>query len=92
MEFCPTPFLRPAFKTTSFSKISMGLFNKVVMRFTDKFWSGNSDFYAYQNQLQKSAQIVLNGHRFTDQPILVAFHIGQSGKWVEEHSPETVAQ
>ena len=81
----------PAFKTTSFSKLSMGLFNKVVMCFTDKFWSGNSDFYVYQNQLQKSAQIMLNGHHFTDQPMLVAFHIGQSGKWVEEHSPETVA-
>ncbi|MEL6675050.1 MAG: NAD(P)/FAD-dependent oxidoreductase [Bacteroidota bacterium] len=84
-----SPELPPA-KKQAFEKMQMGIFNKVVMKFSDKFWKGNPHFLAFQKEKLKNSGIVFNYHAYTDEPILIAFHIGESGKWVELKEEEKI--
>lgn len=80
----------PEWKVNSFSKMQMGIFNKVVMEFTEKFWSGNSDFQCYNSQQGNSFGIAVNYHHYTEKPVLIAMPVDNAGKWVEENDFETI--
>ncbi|MEM8890060.1 MAG: NAD(P)/FAD-dependent oxidoreductase, partial [Bacteroidota bacterium] len=80
----------PKQKKAAFEKMHMGLFNKAVMKFSAKFWKGNPHFIAFQKEKFKNSGIVFNYHYYTDEPILIAFHIGQSGKWLENVDEEKI--
>lgn len=80
----------PEWKVNSFSKMQMGLFNKVVMEFTEKFWDGNSDFQYYNTTLANSFGISLNYHHYNQKNILIALPVGKAGQWVEENDFDTI--
>ncbi len=82
----------PAEKTAAFSRLRLGLFNKVMMRFAGKFWDGNPEFLILQQSLWKNGGILLNYHHYGGQPILVAMPVGEAARWVEEQAEETVAR
>jgi monoamine oxidase len=70
--------------------MQMGLFNKVVMEFTEKFWEGNSDFQYYNSTLANSFGIALNYHHYNHKNILIALPVDKAGQWVEENDFETI--
>lgn len=76
----------PESKQISFDKMPMGLFNKAFMEFSEKFWQGDPHFFAFQKKVLKNSGIVFNYHAYSANPILVAFHVGESGKWLENNS------
>jgi polyamine oxidase len=80
----------PEWKVNSFSKMQMGLFNKVVMEFTEKFWDGNSDFQCYNTDQANSSGISVNYHHYNQKNILIALPVGKAGLWVEENDFETI--
>lgn len=82
----------PAEKTAAFSRIRLGLFNKVMMRFAGKFWDGNPEFLILQQSQWKNGGLLLNYHPYGDQPILVAMPVGEAARWVEAQAEETVAR
>ncbi len=87
IKFSPT---LPDYKKASFQKMPMGIFNKAIMQFTEKFWKGTPHFLAFQKETQKNSGIVLNYHAYEGKPILIAFHVGESGKWLESVSNQAI--
>lgn len=84
-----TPAL-PDWKVRSFSKMQMGVFNKLIMEFSDKFWKADADFQCYQTELGNSFGITANYHHCNQRPILIAMPVDKSGLWVENAELETV--
>ncbi len=77
-------------KARALSRLRLGLFNKVAMRFTEKFWSGNPDFLVLQNGRSEHNSILLNHHHYSGQPILIAMPVADAAHWVEEQDEETI--
>jgi polyamine oxidase len=84
-----TPQL-PEWKTQSFSKMQMGVFNKVVMQFSEKFWSGNADFQYYKSDMGHAFGLAVNYHNYRQKPILIALPVDKAGLFVEQNDVETV--
>jgi len=82
--------LLPEWKVNSFSKMKMGIFNKVVMEFTEPFWEGDSDFQCYNSTHGNSFGIAVNYYHYYEKPVLIAMPTGTSGKWIEENDLETI--
>lgn len=83
----------PETKRTALSNLRMGLFNKVVMRFTEKFWQGNPDFLVFLEVLRKDLGIVvLNYDHYTNEPILIALSVASAAQWVEDHEESAIQQ
>jgi polyamine oxidase len=87
IAFSPT---LPEWKVNSFSKMKMGIFNKVVMEFTERFWEGDSDFQCYNSTHGNSFGIAVNYFHYYEKPVLIAMPTGTSGKWIEENDVETI--
>lgn len=83
----------PETKQTALSNLRMGLFNKVVMRFTEKFWQGNPDFLVFLEALRKdSGTVVLNYDHYTNEPILIALSVTSAAQWVEDQEESAIQQ
>ncbi|MEM6345810.1 MAG: NAD(P)/FAD-dependent oxidoreductase [Bacteroidota bacterium] len=82
----------PSGQKEAFEKMQMGIFNKAVMKFSHKFWQGDPHFLAFQKEKLKNSGIVFNYHPYTNLPILIAFHIGEDGKWLEQQEEEKIKQ
>ncbi len=83
----------PEVKQNALTRIRTGLFNKVVMRFSEKFWRGNTDFLAFLELLKKdTGVVVLNYHHYTREPILIALSVAAAAQWVEEHHESAIQQ
>ena len=80
----------PEEKTRALSRLRLGLFNKVAMRFTEKFWSGSPDFLVLQNGGGEHNSILLNHHHYSGQPILVAMPVADAAARIEAQDEETV--
>jgi monoamine oxidase len=80
----------PEWKINSFHQMKMGLFNKVIMEFTQKFWDGNADFQCYHSEMGNSFGIALNYYRYEEKPILIAMPVDNSGLWIEQNEIDTI--
>lgn len=80
----------PEWKINSFHQMKMGVFNKVVMEFTQKFWDGSADFQCYHSEMGNSFGIALNYYRYKEKPILIAMPVDNSGLWVEQNDVDTI--
>lgn len=80
----------PEWKTNSFSKMQMGVFNKVIMEFSEKFWSDNSCFQHYNTELKNSFGNLVNYHHYTGKLILIAMSVGKSDMRVEKNDIESI--
>jgi monoamine oxidase len=84
-----TPSL-PDWKIRSFSKMQIGVFNKIVMEFSEKFWKGDADFQCYQTELGNSLGIAANYHHYNPRPIMIAMPVDKAGLWVETVDMNTI--
>jgi monoamine oxidase len=82
----------PAWKTQRFNRIGTGLFNKVVMQFSEKFWDSDSDMLFFQSALKHAFGIVVDYHHYTGRPILIAMPVDDAARWVESHTPEELQE
>jgi monoamine oxidase len=73
----------PEWKTKSFRAMQMGVFNKIVMEFTHKFWPGNAHFQCYQGREAPGFNIAVNHHHYTGKPMLIAMPVGEAGLLAE---------
>ncbi len=80
----------PEWKVNSFSNMQMGIFNKVVVEFSEKFWDGDSDFQCYNSEQGNAFGIAVNYQHYKEKPVLVAMPVAEAGKWVEENDLETI--
>lgn len=80
----------PEWKTQSFSKMQMGVFNKVIMEFTEKFWQGNADFQCYNTTLGNAFGIAVNYHHYQEKPLLIAMPVDSAGLWVEQNNMDMI--
>ena len=76
-------------KKKALSSLRTGLFNKVIMQFSEPFWKDSAHLLAFQNSVKDSFGIVVNYHHFTGKPMLVAMPITRAAQWVEQ-DPEAV--
>lgn len=87
IQFSPT---LPDWKLKSFSKMQMGVFNKVVMEFSQKFWKDDADFQCYATESGNSFGIAANYHHYNKRPILIAMPVAQSALCVESTDLDTI--
>ncbi|HEY3403843.1 MAG TPA: NAD(P)/FAD-dependent oxidoreductase [Ohtaekwangia sp.] len=80
----------PHWKINSFSKMQLGLFNKVVMEFHSKFWKGDKHFYMHNTSLGNAFGGALNYDHYLNKPVLISMPVDRSAKWVEENDTETI--
>lgn len=82
----------PDYKQQAFSRISMGMFNKVFMEFEEKFWPGNTDFLVFQHQTLTNFGIAVNYHHYGKRPILIAMPVAESARWIEIQPDRVIQQ
>lgn len=82
----------PQAKQHALGRLRMGHFNKVAMQFSEKFWSGDTDFLVFLNDLQKNLGIAVNFHHYGGKPVLVALPVAASARWVEQAGEQAVRQ
>ena len=82
----------PDYKQQAFSRISMGLFNKVFMEFEEKFWPGNTDFLVFQHETLAHFGIAVNYHHYRKRPILIAMPVAESARWIETEPDHVIQQ
>lgn len=74
----------------SISEIRMGVFNKVALRFPERFWPDDSDLIEFiPRKLDITCQI-LNWHRYTKKPVLVLCLAADTAKIWETYSDEQI--
>lgn len=82
----------PDWKTTTFGKFRMGLFNKVVMEFAEPFWPIEPHFLRFNSEAGAPLGFVANYAHYTKKPFLIAMPTNQMGLWVEQTDLDTVKQ
>ena len=82
----------PQDKVSAGSRLRMGLLDKVVLRFPEVFWPDDRDYMAYASETHGEFPVILNAHRFTGQPVLMAFVGGDFGRALELESDEAIAE
>lgn len=80
----------PDWKISSFSKMQMGIFNKIIMEFSDKFWKGDADFQCYQIQKSNSFSLAANYYHYNQRPILIAMPVDKAGLLLEKTDIESI--
>jgi len=84
-----TPEL-PTKKQQSIEKLGWGTLNKVMLKFTHKFW-GDTDFIVVANKESKF-HAWINEEPICKEPVIVATITGENAKKLENKSDEEVAQ
>lgn len=74
----------PDWKIASFSKMRMGLFNKVVMEFQEKFWKSNNHFYMHNTAIEYAFGGALNYSHYCNRPVLISMPVDAAALWVEQ--------
>ena len=80
----------PSFKKEALHKMGISVFNKVFMEFSSKFWKGDPHFMVFGEKILKESGVVLSLNPHVKRPILVAFHVGDNGEWIERQDDQKV--
>ncbi|MCB0879191.1 MAG: FAD-dependent oxidoreductase, partial [Thermoleophilia bacterium] len=78
----------PAAHRTSMYRLGMGTFNKVALRFDERFWP-DVDTVAIGDR-RSIVREWLNMERVVGEPVLLGLAGGDAGRWVEAHDDRTV--
>jgi monoamine oxidase len=82
----------PSWKWTAIDRLGMGVLNKTVLRFPERFWSSRPELLGRVAERSDRWAEFLNLAHYTDAPILVGFNAGQFARQLESWSdPEVVA-
>lgn len=82
----------PAAKKQSFQSMQLGLFNKAIMEFEAPFWKGEPHFLLFLKKQLKNASVLFNFQAYNGKPILMAYHIGDAGIWLEKQAPQAIQE
>lgn len=80
----------PEWKRKAFTKIQTGLFNKVYLKFAEKFWDDDRELLFFQSELKNAFGLVLNYHHYTQHPIWVAMPVSDAARWIESQPMEAI--
>ncbi|MFN3997196.1 NAD(P)/FAD-dependent oxidoreductase [Algoriphagus sp.] len=80
----------PPWKKEAFNQIGTGQFNKIVMKFSEKFWKGNNDAFFFSSEIKDSFGLTVNWDKYSNQPILIAMPVADAALWVEKQDAETI--
>ncbi|WP_199245119.1 FAD-dependent oxidoreductase [[Phormidium] sp. ETS-05] len=78
----------PLGKRHAIENLSMGVYNKVVLKFPEIFWPAQRDFLGYVSDKQPDFGLFLNLSRHGGEPVLVALTAGSFAKSLESLSDE----
>lgn len=81
----------PAAKQAAIRGLEMGVLNKVALRFPRVFWPGDRELIGYASGVVGRLSTYFDFHRFTGEPILVAFSGGSEGERLEAMSDAEAA-
>jgi polyamine oxidase len=87
VEFAPA---LPATKLAAIERLEMGLLNKVVLRYAERFWPAGSDFLGFASRLPGQFPQFLNLCEITGAPVLVATVAGDYAKALEPLTDEQI--
>ena len=72
----------PQTKLTAINNLDMGVLNRVILKFDDKFWHGSFTYLASENEITSFSDYD------NQQPILTAYFGGKSGKEIDAMTDE----
>lgn len=73
----------PQRKLASLRKLTMGVLNKLFLRFPKCFWPTERDWIEYMDQQSPQWAVWFNSFKYTNAPILVGFTVGVDGRSLE---------
>jgi monoamine oxidase len=73
----------PQRKLASIQKLTMGVLNKLFLRFPKCFWPTDSDWIEYMDQQPSQWAVWFNYFKYTNTPILMGFSVGAEGRSLE---------
>lgn len=82
----------PEAKQTAINRLSMGVLNKVVLKFPQVFWPADFDLIGYISSQETNFSEFLNLRRYTSAPVLVALISGRFARSLESLSEQVVAE
>ena len=80
----------PTRKVQAIQNLGMGVFDKVYLRFADRFWSREPTWFEYIGENPKAWPMFLNIWKFNEQPILAAFNVGAFAQSLERQTDRDV--
>lgn len=80
----------PMSKLQAIEGLGMGFFDKVYLRFKERFWSNEYSWIEYAGEEPDQWPMFFNLARFCDKPVLVAFNVGRFAEQLEHKSEEEV--
>ncbi len=80
----------PESKQLAIQKLSMGVLNKVYLRFPEVFWDENVETISYLGDVLGEWSDWLSFVPFTGEPVLMAFHGGDKGFALENLSDDVI--
>lgn len=80
----------PDWKQQSFSSMQMGLFNKVIMEFEEKFWRNDSQFKLHCTEMKNAFGGLLNYYHFNGNPVLISMPVDKAALWIEQNPMNSV--
>lgn len=81
----------PAVKRQAAGRLGFGVLNKVALRFPRRFWEEDRHFLGYMSERPGEYPTIMNWHRHTGEPILMAFTGGRFARELEGRTDERVA-
>lgn len=82
----------PSSKQAAINRLSMGVLDKVVLKFPKAFWSEDYDMIGYLSDKEDAFLEFLNFRRYTSAPVLVGLVAGQFARSLESLSEEEVTE
>ncbi|MBW4493525.1 MAG: FAD-dependent oxidoreductase [Oscillatoria princeps RMCB-10] len=82
----------PERKRAAISRLSMGVLNKVVLKFPKIFWPADNDMIGYISPQSKDFSEFVNLHRHTSAQVLVALTGGSFARELEQLSEREVGE
>lgn len=85
------PELSPA-KTQVIDSMGIGLFNKIIMQFSEPFWKDliNEPFFCYLSEDIEKTYFFMNMYALIQQPILLTFQGGQAAHELEKNKDNDI--
>jgi monoamine oxidase len=89
VEFTPS---LPDWKQAAISRLAMGVYNKVYLRFPTVFWPEAPDFLNYIAENKGEWAVFLNILKHTGEPVLLGFNAGEFGRQIESLADEEIVR
>ncbi len=80
----------PTAKQHAIHRLGMGVLDKVYLRFEDAFWPAQADAFGFMGETHGQLAGWLNLHKYTGEPVLLAFSAGSAADTLAAKSDEAI--